>query len=359
MGHAVVTIVLFALLLSAACPMSAAPGVTEGGLSYPLEGMRTMADLEARITRGGCWLAGLPGLPAYNGSHVHAGVDLKASRGDTVYAVAPGVVDPASDTLHRGYGPGWTQGQVVLVRTTNEFGRSYLVVYGHTQDHRVHGGDSVAAGQALGEVGDWLAGEGGPHLHLTVRLGELPAQGWGTPTFGSTPSRPGAECATTALGVALLGYRDPRRLFTGETTAEMLVGCERGVGVHDAFLRRYREGFVAEGQARGNGAIEVANIIGIPVPLGGAEQPLVQGWDQGLVQVFSGGGGGALLLRQSAGSAVWVHGPVWRAYVGAGGPVRLGFPVSEETSIGRGVLQRFERGSISWHEGTGAVVVPY
>jgi murein DD-endopeptidase MepM/ murein hydrolase activator NlpD len=190
-----------------------APDVLPPPTCFPLENVRSTADLRARLM---CpWLAGLPGNRRYNGTHIHAGVDLRASLGEACYAVVDGVVDPLSDTLHSGYGPGWTQGGVMVVRSTLADGSPFLTLYGHTQNHRVHGGEAVRAGQMLGEIGPWLAAEGGPHLHLTVRMGDLPRFGWGTPTLQGNPVREGAEAAGCEAEVVRLGYRNPLLVLWG------------------------------------------------------------------------------------------------------------------------------------------------
>jgi murein DD-endopeptidase MepM/ murein hydrolase activator NlpD len=196
-------------------PPPPGPGAATGlQVCFPLDGLRCQQDLAGRLMSGGCWLAGLPGYPRYNGTHVHAGIDLRASLGDAIYALVDGTVDPASDVPHGGYGPGWTQGGAMIVRSILPDGSPYLIVYGHTQNHRVKGGDMVQAGQMLGEVGPWLDTEGGPHLHLTVRLGDLPRFGWGTPTLAGQPVREGAECAGSEEDVLKLGYRNPLVLLT-------------------------------------------------------------------------------------------------------------------------------------------------
>jgi murein DD-endopeptidase MepM/ murein hydrolase activator NlpD len=190
-------------------------------VSFPFPGVTDEAGLRARMMCG--WLAGLPGYRRYNGSHIHAGVDFRATLGEPILAILDGVVDPRSDTPHSGYGPGWTQGGVMIVRSplpgpeapAGASASSFLVVYGHTQNHRVKGGDVVRAGQVLAEVGPWLASEGGPHLHVTVRLGDLPRYGWGTPTLAGNPVRDGAETAGCEQDVLNLGYREPLAALWG------------------------------------------------------------------------------------------------------------------------------------------------
>jgi len=221
---AMTTARLTALLLLLAAP---ALGAEPAGrmpapprpVGYPFAAIHNTEELLARLMCG--WCAGLPGCPRYNGSHVHAGVDLRATLGEAVCAIMDGVVDPRSDTPHSGYGPGWTMGQVMIVRTTlpptpdDPAGVSFLIVYGHTQKHTVKGGDAVRAGQQLCEIGPWPDREGGPHLHVTVRLGDLPRYGWGTPTLQGHPVREGAEVVACEEDVVRLGYREPLAALWG------------------------------------------------------------------------------------------------------------------------------------------------
>lgn len=204
-------------VIAACLALFSAAGAIADGLGdhcYPLPHIRSRLDLQARQMNGvGSWLAGLPGHAAYNGSHVHAGMDLRAGQGEAVYAVAAGVVDPMSDAPHGGYGANWTKGGVIIIRSHTSEGAPYLIVYGHTQNHSVRGGQTVRAGEMIGEVGPWLPLQGGPHLHLTVRLGELPRYGWGTPTLIGYPFRDGAEVVVCEDDVFRLGYVDPLDLW--------------------------------------------------------------------------------------------------------------------------------------------------
>lgn len=210
------------LLLLCASGLTAAPdGAPPAPVCYPFNTIHNDQELLGRIMSGGCWCAGLPGRPRYNGTHVHAGVDLRATLGEPICAIVDGIVDPRSDTPHSGYGPGWTMGGVMIVRSLIPRGPedqqdvSLLVVYGHTQNHCVQGGDVVRAGQMLAEVGPWLQTEGGPHLHVTVRLGAMPRYGWGTPTLAGQPVREGAEVVACEEDVRRLGYRDPLSALWG------------------------------------------------------------------------------------------------------------------------------------------------
>lgn len=348
---------LAGMLLLAACGLTgAAPGRSAPGLSYPLDGLNTEADLRARAMSGGCWLAGLPGFPTYNGRNVHAGLDLRASLGEVVYAVAPGIVEPTSDVPHSGYGPGWTSGQVMIVRTTGPGGGSYLALYGHTQNHLVKGGEAVVAGQPLAEVGPWLPDDGGPHLHLTVRLGELPRWGWGTPTAAGQTPRDGAETAGTALEVVRLGYRDPRRWLQGEVDRELLVGVE-GKRRLDAFVARYIQGFHDDPDG---GPGSVTNALGLPAATNGGAPGTARRVGKGWLQTFVAPGGeeSGLLLGDRAEQAIWVHGPLWKVYQARGGPVGFGYPMAEEQRKNGTVFQQFAGGVITWAEDQGSLIIP-
>jgi murein DD-endopeptidase MepM/ murein hydrolase activator NlpD len=93
----------------------------------------------------------------------HAGSDLAAPLGTPILAVADGVVAFAGQ---RGsYG-----GLIILDHTVN--GVSVASYYGHMYPDGMHvaTGDSVAAGQHIGDVGS--AGKStGPHLHLEIHPG--------------------------------------------------------------------------------------------------------------------------------------------------------------------------------------------
>ena len=70
---------------------TAAPSFPSGFIpSSPLGSIRSLTELPQRLLSGGGWLAGLPGRPPYNGTHVHAGIDLAAPLGDPVHAIVPG-----------------------------------------------------------------------------------------------------------------------------------------------------------------------------------------------------------------------------------------------------------------------------
>jgi murein DD-endopeptidase MepM/ murein hydrolase activator NlpD len=100
----------------------------------------------------------------YSGARAfHAGSDLAAPAGTPILAVADGVVSFAEQ---RG-----TYGGLIIIEHTVG-GERVASYYAHMYDHGIHvaTGDSVAAGQHIGDVGS--AGKStGPHLHLEIHPG--------------------------------------------------------------------------------------------------------------------------------------------------------------------------------------------
>ncbi len=93
----------------------------------------------------------------------HTGLDLGAPAGTSILAVADGTVTFAE--LTEIYG-----GLIVIQHRIDD--RSVATAYGHMWDSGIHveAGDTVTAGQHIGDVGS--AGRStGPHLHFEVRLG--------------------------------------------------------------------------------------------------------------------------------------------------------------------------------------------
>lgn len=309
------------LLILALGPVFASPGRTPAGYCYPLDGLTSDRDLAPRLMSGGCWLAGLPDYPRYNGRNVHAGVDIRATLGDTVYAVAPGIVDPASDVIHSGYGPGWTPGYALLVRSVAPDGTPCIIIYGHTQNHRVKSGDEVVAGQPLAEIGPWLAEEGGPHLHLTIRLGELPRYGWGTPTLAGQTAREGAEAVACGAEVEALGYRNPLEFLKGNVAPAAPTVADTTPSARNAFADLVK----AYLKQRKLSATLLA--MADPFSKSAAAAPFGKGW----VQTFADGPApaGALVLSPDSGRLLWVPEPLWSIYNLQGGFRQLGYPTAE------------------------------
>src|SRR5690606_15166507 len=88
---------------------------------------------------------------------LHAGIDIRAAQGTPVDAAAEGHVLLA----------GWkgAYGNVVVVH----HGGGLATVYSHLAGFTVDEGDSVAAGEVLGFVGE-TGRSSGPHLHFEVRV---------------------------------------------------------------------------------------------------------------------------------------------------------------------------------------------
>jgi len=93
----------------------------------------------------------------------HAGSDLAAPAGTPILAVGDGVVSFA--------GPRGGYGGLIIIEHTVD-GERVASYYAHMYDFGLHvaAGDSVAAGQHIGDVGS--AGKStGPHLHLEIHPG--------------------------------------------------------------------------------------------------------------------------------------------------------------------------------------------
>jgi murein DD-endopeptidase MepM/ murein hydrolase activator NlpD len=101
-------------------------------------------------------LTGTFGEHSYLWSTVHAGLDFAAASGTAIRAVAAGTVTDAGWAGAYGY-----RTIVTLLDGTE-------IWYCHQSSIGVRVGDSVARGQAIGEVGS-TGNVTGPHLHLEVR----------------------------------------------------------------------------------------------------------------------------------------------------------------------------------------------
>ena len=87
---------------------------------------------------------------------LHAGCDIGASYGSSIYAAAGGTVILA----------GWNGGYGNCVMVNH--GNGYTTLYGHMSRIAVSNGQAVAQGQVLGYVGS-TGNSTGPHLHFEVR----------------------------------------------------------------------------------------------------------------------------------------------------------------------------------------------
>jgi murein hydrolase activator len=94
--------------------------------------------------------------PRFNTITIQKGVDIRAARGETVRAVAPGKI------VHAGWFKGY--GNLVIV----DHGDGYYTLVAHLQSMNTAVGEEVAAGALLGTVGD-TASLKGPYLYFEVR----------------------------------------------------------------------------------------------------------------------------------------------------------------------------------------------
>lgn len=116
----------------------------------------------------------------YPGKGRHMGVDIAAHVGTPIYAVCPGIVDEVSLTGAYGYG------RYIII----EHG-DFKTLYAHQHKVLVMPGQTVEAGQQIGEMGgdptdsDPIDGAStGPHLHFEVIL----------------PTQPNTDYVKTILG---------------------------------------------------------------------------------------------------------------------------------------------------------------
>jgi murein DD-endopeptidase MepM/ murein hydrolase activator NlpD len=104
---------------------------------------------------------------------VHHGVEFLNSAGTPVLAAGDGTVVVAGDDKKTIYGlyPNAYGNLVVIQHSLPGISQPVFTVYGHLSKIDVKQGDTVQAGQKIGEVGATGAATG-PHLHFEVRLGE-------------------------------------------------------------------------------------------------------------------------------------------------------------------------------------------
>lgn len=91
---------------------------------------------------------------------LHSGTDFSAPQGTPIYAVADGVVVSAGYNSHGG--------NMTEIKHELEDGTIVVSAYLHQSRLLVSEGDSVAAGQQIGEVGNTGVSTGA-HLHLEIR----------------------------------------------------------------------------------------------------------------------------------------------------------------------------------------------
>jgi murein DD-endopeptidase MepM/ murein hydrolase activator NlpD len=91
----------------------------------------------------------------------HYGIDIGASIGTPIIAISDGTIVYAGNRDARGYGK-----EIVLKTKNGLFAR-----YGHLNNINVKTGESVKAGQVIGEVGN-TGLSSGPHLHFEINKTE-------------------------------------------------------------------------------------------------------------------------------------------------------------------------------------------
>ena len=99
--------------------------------------------------------------PIFHTMRIHTGIDIGASYGASVHASASGVVVVAGTAS--GYG------NAVVI----DHGGGIATLYGHLSRFRVKVGQTVAAGETVGAVGD-TGNSTGAHLHFEVRVRGVP-----------------------------------------------------------------------------------------------------------------------------------------------------------------------------------------
>ena len=90
-------------------------------------------------------------------SSVHTGLDIAARKGTTIKAAASGTV------IHAGWKG--SLGKLIVI----SHGNGVQTYYAHCNSISVSAGQTVSAGQKIGEVGS-TGNSTGPHLHLEVRV---------------------------------------------------------------------------------------------------------------------------------------------------------------------------------------------
>ncbi len=102
-----------------------------------------------------------------NAWRVHAGIDMPNPIGETVRAVADGVVEWANEDFQSTY----SYGKVIFVRHDFGYdGQPIYTLYAHLAAILVFPGQVVRAGDAIGLVGN-TGRVSGPHVHFEVRVG--------------------------------------------------------------------------------------------------------------------------------------------------------------------------------------------
>jgi murein DD-endopeptidase MepM/ murein hydrolase activator NlpD len=99
--------------------------------------------------------------PIFGDRRFHAGIDIGAPYGTSVWSADDGVV------VYAGYASGY--GTLVLVSHGTVGGRDLTTGYAHMSSLLVSAGQRVSRGQQVGRIGN-EGNSTGPHLHFEVRL---------------------------------------------------------------------------------------------------------------------------------------------------------------------------------------------
>ncbi len=128
--------------------VAAPPAPRSGGMMWPVNG-----HLSSRF--------GWRRHPIFGDMRFHAGIDIGAPYGSTVYAADDGIVTYA--------GPASGYGTLILISHGTVNGRDVTSGYAHQSALLVGTGQQVSRGQAVGRVGN-EGNSTGPHLHFEIRL---------------------------------------------------------------------------------------------------------------------------------------------------------------------------------------------
>ena len=156
-------------------PVALQPSSLALSITSPLEGAPRLGTSGLGVDRDG-------------GERSHRGVDIDATVGEPVRAVADGVVQFAGVDMtgdHPALGLFPTAGEALALRKTNMMGPGGFFVrvvhdggvrsgYFHLNSFRVEAGQTVRAGEIIGTVGRTGVKASGSHLHFEVHVdGEL------------------------------------------------------------------------------------------------------------------------------------------------------------------------------------------
>ena len=125
------------------------------GLMSPVDNVRITSPTGLRK-------ANLSSYYQHNGTEVHTGLDFGGNTGDAIKSTASGKVVKASGNGKSNQGLG---NYITIEHELN--GEKFYSRYAHLNAVKVAVGDSVGAGQVIGELGN-TGNSTGAHLHLEV-----------------------------------------------------------------------------------------------------------------------------------------------------------------------------------------------